>query len=93
MGTVRLRWLAERLGFEKVMIKNQSLKCYFMPSDNETYFQSPVFGKILTYAQMNPKRSKMKEYKTRLILRIEEVLTIEEAKSIFAEMEGEPVSA
>ncbi len=91
--TVRLRWMAERLGFEKVMIKNQSLKCYFMPSDNETYFQSPVFGKILTYAQMNPKRSKMKEYKTRLILRIEEVLTIEEAKSIFAEMEGEPVSA
>ena len=27
--TVRLRWIAERLGFEKVMIKNQALKCYF----------------------------------------------------------------
>ncbi len=91
--TVRLRWIAERLGFEKVMIKNQALKCYFMPSENEAYFQSPVFGKILAYAQMNPKRSKMKEYKTRLILRIEEVLSIEEAKSIFIEMEGETVSA
>ena len=91
--TVRLRWIAERLGFEKVMIKNQALKCYFMPSENEAYFQSPIFGKILTYAQMNPKRSKMKEYKTRLILRVEEVLSIEEAKSIFIEMEGEAIPA
>ena len=84
--TVRLRWIAERLGFEKVMIKNQALKCYFLPSDNEAYFQSTVFGKILTYAQMHPKRCKMKEYKARLILKIEEVLSIEEAKSIFQEM-------
>ena len=68
------------------MIKNQALKCYFLPSDNEAYFQSTVFGKILTYAQMHPKRCKMKEYKARLILKIEEVLSIEEAKSIFQEM-------
>jgi len=84
--TVRLRWLAEKLGFEKISIKNESLKCYFLPSDNERYFQSPAFGKVLAYVQMHPRKCQMKEYKTRLILRIDEVLTIHDAIEILKEM-------
>jgi transcription-repair coupling factor (superfamily II helicase) len=84
--TVRLRWLAEKLGFEKISIKNESLKCYFLPSDNERYFQSPAFGKVLGYVQTHPKKCQMKEYKTRLILRIDEVLTIHDSIDILKEM-------
>lgn len=84
--TVRLRWLAEKLGFEKISIKSESLKCYFLPSDNERYFQSPAFGKVLAYVQMHPRKCQMKEYKTRLILRIDEVLTIHDAIEILKEM-------
>ncbi len=84
--TVRLRWLAEKLGFEKVTMKNGSLKCYFVPSDNEKYFQSPVFGKILAYVQAHPRKCHMKEYKKRLILRIDEVLIVEEAIALLEQM-------
>ncbi len=84
--TVRLRWLAEKLGFEKVVLKNQAMKCYFMPSDNEAYFQSPVFGKILAFVQQHPKTSKMKEYKTRLILTFHEVQSVDNAKELFSQM-------
>lgn len=84
--TVRLRWLAEKLGFEKISIKNESLKCYFLPSDNERYFQSPAFGKVLAYVQMHPRKCQMKEYKTRLILRIDEVLTIHDGIEILKQM-------
>jgi len=76
--TVRLRWLGEKLGFEKVLLKNGNMKCYFVPSDNEKYFQSPVFGRVLAFVQGNSKRCKMKEYKTRLILTVQEVLTVQE---------------
>lgn len=86
--TVRLRWIAERLGFEKVTLKNESMKCYFMPSDNEAYFQSDVFGKVLAFVQMRPRQCKMKEYKTRLILRIEEIRTVDEGISLISQMEG-----
>ncbi len=76
--TVRLRWLGEQLGFEKIVLKNGNMKCYFVPSENEKYFQSPVFGRVLAFVQGNSKRCKMKEYKTRLILTIQEVLTVQE---------------
>lgn len=84
--TVRLRWQAEELGFEKVVMKNEVLKCYFMPSDNEAYFQSPTFGKIIRFVQQRPRKSKMKEYKTRLILTFNEITSVEEGKALFNEM-------
>jgi len=86
--TVRLRWIAERLGFEKVTLKNESMKCYFMPSDNEAYFQSDVFGKVLAFVQQRPRMCKMKEYKTRLILRIEEIRSVDEGIALISQMEG-----
>ncbi|MBO3698772.1 transcription-repair coupling factor [Roseivirga sp. E12] len=84
--TVRLRWSAEQLGFEKVVMKNEVMKCYFMPSDNEAYFQSPTFGKILAFVQQHPRKSKMKEYKTRLILTFSEVMSVDEGKALLNQM-------
>jgi len=84
--TVRLRWQAEQLGFEKVVMKNEVMKCYFMPSENEAYFQSPIFGKIIAFVQQRPRKSKMKEHRTRLILTFNEVNSVDEGKALFKEM-------
>jgi len=84
--TVRLRWLAEYLGFEKVTLKGEAMKCYFMPSGNEAYFQSEVFGRVITFVQKRPRQFKMKEYKKRLILRIEEINSVEAAISLLSQM-------
>jgi transcription-repair coupling factor (superfamily II helicase) len=78
--TVRLRWIAEDLGFEKLVIKNGIMKCYFLPSEKEKYFKSDTFGKILAFIQKQGKYCKIKEAKNRLILIINEVNTIEKAK-------------
>lgn len=86
--TVRLRWLAEKLGFEKVILKGESMKCHFVPSDKEAYFQSETFGKVLAFVGQHPRECKMKEYKTRLVLRIDEVLTVDEAKDWLSQMLG-----
>ena len=84
--TVRLRWLAEKLGFEKVILKNESMKCHFVPSEKEAYFQSETFGKVLAFVGQHPRECKMKEFKTRLVLRIDEVLTVNEAKDWLSRM-------
>jgi len=86
--TVRLRWLAEKLGFEKVILKNESMKCHFVPSDKEAYFQSETFGKVLAFVGQHPRECKMKEFKTRLVLRIDEVLSVNEAKDWLSQMLG-----
>lgn len=91
--TVRIRWKAESLGFEKLLIKNGSLKAYFVSADNEKYFKSDIFGRILTFVQMHSKKCKMKDYKGRPILKIEDIENIEQAKAIIFEMDGKEVEA
>ena len=84
--TVRLRWLAEKLGFEKLTLKGEKMKCYFVSSDKEEYFKSEIFGKILVFAQTNPKRCRLKEVKERLILTVNEVLTVNQAISLLSDI-------
>jgi transcription-repair coupling factor (superfamily II helicase) len=77
--TVRLRWLAEKLGFEKLMLKNEIMKCYFVPSQKEKYYKSETFGQILQFIQTQPKTCSIKEVKNRLILSIQGVKSIQNA--------------
>ena len=84
--TVKLRWKAEKLGFEKLVFKSNSLKCYFVSSDNSEYYNSPIFGSILRFVQQNPRRSKMKELKNRPMMVIEGVEGIQQALDTLEEM-------
>jgi transcription-repair coupling factor (superfamily II helicase) len=86
--TVRLRWLAESLGFEKLSLKNGVMKCYFVPSSKEKYYKSDTFGKILRYIQTQPKYCKIKEVKGRLILHISGVKNIKIAKKWLSELKN-----
>jgi transcription-repair coupling factor (superfamily II helicase) len=86
IDTVRLRWKAESCGFEKLTLKNGTMKCYFLPSDNVTYYKSDIFGEILKFVQKNSKKCKMREIKNRLILTIEDINSINEAKNTLDKM-------
>ncbi|WP_114748791.1 transcription-repair coupling factor [Pleomorphovibrio marinus] len=87
-NTVRLRWIAEVLGFEKLTLKNSQMKCYFVPSENERYYKSAVFGKIMQFIQQRSRQCKIKEHKKRLILTIAGVSSIEEAMKWLKDMEA-----
>ncbi|MCV9388315.1 transcription-repair coupling factor [Reichenbachiella ulvae] len=71
--TVKLRWLAIDLGFEKIVIKNGRMRCYFPPQDHDRYYTSPVFGKVMGYIQQHPKDYQIKEMKGKLMLIIKGV--------------------
>jgi len=77
--TVRLRWHAEKLGFDKLTLKNKVLKAYLPPSEKEVYYKSEIFTKILSYIQNKPKNCKLNESKNKLILTISNVSSINEA--------------
>ncbi|MDR3269215.1 MAG: transcription-repair coupling factor [Tannerella sp.] len=48
---VSLRWLARKLGIEKVILKKDMMTLY-LPADPESpYYQSHAFGKIIAYIQ------------------------------------------
>lgn len=94
--TVELRWIAEKLGFEKLTLKQGVLKVQFMAQDNEKYYQSPLFGHIMSHIQSKPSTYKLKEINNRLILIANQIDTVDAALSVLNEMmpvKGNLVSA
>ncbi len=81
INSVRLRWIGETLGFEKLSLKNEKLRGYFI-SGNDEYFKSDLFGKILTFVQGHTKRCRMKESAGKLILTIESIPSVDAAIEI-----------
>ena len=86
IDTVRLRWKAEELGFEKLSLKGGNMKGYFVNQENERYYKSEIFGKILTYVQTHPRKCRLKDYKGRLILTVQDVEQIAQARDILLQM-------
>jgi transcription-repair coupling factor (superfamily II helicase) len=85
---VRVRWMAEMVGMEKILLKNNNLKCYFVSSGNEKYYKSATFGKILDYVKKNSRKCSLKEAKGKLMLIFEKITSIEELKGILNEIIG-----
>ena len=80
LNSVRLKWVATKLGIEKVILKKGKLVGYFINDQKSNFYQSPNFTKLLKYVQQNPKAGKMKEKQTRNGLRL--LLTFENIKTV-----------
>lgn len=87
METVKLRWSAEKLGIEKLVLKANQMKCYLLPSSRDDFYSSGVFQKIMRFVQTHSKQTKIKEHKNRLILTIEGITTISKAQNKLKEMD------
>lgn len=84
--TVRLRWKAIAIGFEKLTIKNGKMRCYLSDKKPQEYFQSSRFGNVLTFIKNHPKNSNMKEIKNKLLISIEGVGSPIKASEIIKEL-------
>jgi transcription-repair coupling factor (superfamily II helicase) len=74
-----LRWLAEELGIEKLVIKSASMVCYFISNPQSTFYDSSVFQKVLSYIQSAPKDCKLSEKNDKLRLIYVNITTIDQA--------------
>lgn len=79
LATMRLKWLAQDIGLERLYMKNSILRGYFISNSESDYYQTETFGKILIFVQKNPKACKMKEIKGKLALTFNQIKSIEEA--------------
>ncbi len=77
--TIRLRWMAKDIGFEKLVLKFNRLVGFFAGDRESDYFQSEAFGKVLQFIQLHPTASEMKERNGKLTLRFDAVKTVDKA--------------
>ena len=70
LDSVRIKWLATTLGFDKIVMKNHKLIGYFISDQNSRFYQSIHFSKLLQYVQAHPQSCSIKEKQMRLGLRL-----------------------
>ncbi|MCB0433891.1 MAG: transcription-repair coupling factor, partial [Mangrovimonas sp.] len=80
LNSVRIKWIAVKLGLERLVMKHGKLVGYFISDQKSSFYQSANFGKVLQYIQLYPMACKMKEKETRNGLRL--LLTFENIKSV-----------
>ncbi len=83
--SVRLRWLGEQAGFEKIALKNGSLKGHFTTSKPD-YFNSPVFGKILNFIQAHPRRCRLRDQNGKALVVVENIHRVQQGIEILSHM-------
>jgi len=79
LDNVRLKWIATKMGIEKLIMKKGKMIGYFVQDQQSGFYQSDAFSKVLQFVQLNANTCKMKEKKTRNGLRL--LITFENIKS------------
>ncbi len=68
LTTVRCRWAAIDLGFEKMVLKDKVLRCYFVNKNDSPYFDSDTFNGIMNYIKQATTKARMKQVGTNFFM-------------------------
>ena len=88
LGTLKLRWVAQLLGLEKVVLKSNKLIGAFVADEDSAYFQSAMFARVLEYLKHHAKDASMYQRNGGLRLRIDKVESALQALAIFEDIAG-----
>jgi transcription-repair coupling factor (superfamily II helicase) len=80
LNSVRIKWIATKAGFERVVMKHGKLTGYLINDQQSAFYQSKNFSNVLQFVQTHPTICKMKEKQTRNGLRL--LLTFDHIKSV-----------
>ncbi|MEM7382820.1 MAG: transcription-repair coupling factor [Bacteroidota bacterium] len=78
---VELRWMAQQLSCQKIRLKEATMRCYFTPSPQHQQAADRLTY-LLSYVQQHPQRCQLKETKNQLVLTIQSVANISEARAV-----------
>lgn len=79
---VRIRQAGERLGFEKIIIKNGIMICFFIANQMSSYYRSDTFTKVLESVSRNERYFELKNKDGRLRIISRNINSISKALSV-----------
>lgn len=71
--TLRSRRVACELGFEKLILKNEQMRLYFVSNPESPYFESDTFNHILAYIQQQTKNARLKQVGKNFLLVVDKM--------------------
>ena len=83
---VKIRQLGQRLGFEKIIIKNNVMIGFFISNPLSQYYRSNMFSKILENVTLNPNVFELKQNDNRLRIFVRNVESLAKAYEILKKL-------
>jgi transcription-repair coupling factor (superfamily II helicase) len=75
--TIQSRGLAIALGFEKMTLKDETLRCFFINRPDSPYYESAIFKGLLSYTQTAMNNAHFKQVGKTFILIIKDIKSME----------------
>jgi len=83
---VKIRQLGQKLGFEKIIIKNGVMIAFFIYNPLSQYYRSDRFSKILENISLNPKIFELKQNDNKLRVFVRNVDTLSKAYDVLRKL-------
>lgn len=87
LQVVALRRVGKRLGCEKIILKQGTMRMQLVTNTSSAYYRSAAFGKAIGYATTHPRRCKLKDISGRHTMIVASIKTVGEAVGVLREME------
>ena len=85
---LRLQWLCKRLGFERLILKGNKLRCYFLSKPQSAFFETPDFQRIMAFVAQHGRKMgiSLKQTTKEFILVQDEVRGIKQVRSTLEQL-------
>ena len=86
MTMVRLRWLAQRYGVERLILKRGKMHAYLVSNTKSAFYESKEFETLIQFCMTNYKRCALSEKDNKRIVQVSNINSVDDAYSIFNEL-------
>jgi transcription-repair coupling factor (superfamily II helicase) len=86
LDIVRIKWIAVKLGIEKILLRNNLLIAYFISDSKSSYYRSQLFVSIMNYVNRHQRQMSVKQKESKLSVTISDVRSVKSAIRILNEM-------
>jgi len=86
LDIVRIKWIAIKIGIEKIFLKNNLLIAYFISDTSSQFYRTQLFVSIMNYVNSKHKRMNMKQKASKLSLTVSDVKSVKAAIQILKEI-------
>ncbi|MEM8906521.1 MAG: TRCF domain-containing protein, partial [Bacteroidota bacterium] len=86
---LRLRWVCKELGFERLILKNGKLRCYFISNPQSPFFETDLFNNLIKYVATAGQQEGLafKKSTQHFLLIKEGVRSLKQAKEVLLQLQ------
>jgi transcription-repair coupling factor (superfamily II helicase) len=87
LDIVMVKWIAVKLGMEKILMKNDLLIANFISDPKSPFYRSQTFVTIMNYVNSHQRQMSVKQKETKLSLTISEIRSVKSAILVLKEIQ------